>query len=353
MPTPVTLDELRGGDSGRLEDFAFPQLMLVPLRRGEGPVFAGLLLSRDEPWSERETPLIARLAETYAHAWAALSRRPWRLGRPSRATTVIGLVLLAVCGAGFVPVPLTALAPVEVVPRDPAVVSAPLDGVVRSIEVEPNQAVAPGTVLIRFVDTALKSRLDVAERAVDVARARETRLGQAAFSDPAARREHAVSAADLAMAVAERDAAADLLARAVVVADRAGLAVYGSRKDWEGRPVSTGERIMQVASPDSVQLRIDMPVKDAIVVRDGARVRLYLDSDPLNPLAGRLEQASYHAAPVAGGALAFMLLAGLDAGEPTPRIGYRGTAQVFGERVPLAYYVLRRPLTAVRQWVGL
>jgi hypothetical protein len=129
--------------------------------------------------------------------------------------------------------------------------------------------------------------------------------------------------------------------------------VYGSRKDWEGRPVATGERIMQVASPDEVQLRIEMPVKDAIVVRDGAPVRIYLDSDPLKPLSGRLERASFHATPVPGGGLAFTLLAGVDPGEPLPRIGYRGTAQVFGDRVPLAYYVLRRPLTSLRQWIGL
>jgi multidrug resistance efflux pump len=352
-PTPVGLDALRAGDPTRLQDLAIPHFVIVPLCHRKGAPFAGLLLGREEAWGERDMPLLARLGETYAHAWAGLAGRPRRLGRASRTSTLAGVVAVLAVGAGFVPVPLTALAPVEVVPRDPAVVTAPLDGVIRSIEVDPNQPVAAGTVLVRFVDTALRSRLEVAERGVDVARAKETRLAQAAFSDPAARRDQAVAAAELAVAVAERDASAQLLERSVVTADRPGLAVYGSRKDWEGRPVATGERIMQVASPGAVQLRIEMPVKDAIVVRDGAAVRIYLDSDPLKPLAGRLEQASYHAAPVAGGALAFALLAGLEPGEAPPRIGYRGTAQVFGDRVPLAYYVLRRPLTAARQWVGL
>ena len=152
--------------------------------------------------------------------------------------------------------------------------------------------------------------------------------------------------------MAERDAAADQMSRTRVTATRAGLAVFASRKDWEGRPVSTGERIMQIASPDHVQVRIDMPVKDAPVVRDQTRVRVYLDSDPINPLEARLERATYHATPIAGGGLAFVLYAHLGDVAP-PRIGYRGTAQVFGDDVPLIYYILRRPLTALRQMVGL
>ena len=42
----------------------------------------------------------------------------------------------------------------------------------------------------------------------------------------------------------------------------------------------------------------------------------------------------------------------LDATHP-PRIGLKGTAKVFGERVSLFYYLLRRPLAAARQFVGL
>ena len=40
-----------------------------------------------------------------------------------------------------------------------------------------------------------------------------------------------------------------------------------------------------------------------------------------------------------------------DAAHP-PRIGLKGTAKVFGERVSLFYYLLRRPLAAARQFVG-
>ena len=38
--------------------------------------------------------------------------------------------------------------------------------------------------------------------------------------------------------------------------------------------------------------------------------------------------------------------------EYTPRIGSRGTAQIYGENVSLGFYLFRRPLAAVRQWMG-
>jgi len=39
--------------------------------------------------------------------------------------------------------------------------------------------------------------------------------------------------------------------------------------------------------------------------------------------------------------------------EGRAHIGLRGVAKVYGEWQPIAYWLLRRPLGAVRQWVGL
>jgi hypothetical protein len=352
-PASLTLDDLRAGDEQRLTDLAYADFALCPLRGRKGQLVGAVLLSRSEPWAERELKLLQRLSGAYAHAWVALvgEQRVW-IENPRMRKFILPASLLVSFLLAIVPVPLTALAPCEIVPLDPEMVTAPLDGIVQSVLVEPNQSVEAGQALLSFVDTTIRGRLEVAERAVEVAAARERRLQQSAFDDRNARRDLAIAAAELKLAVAERDAAADQLARTRVAASRSGIAIFASRKDWEGRPVGTGERMMQIAEPGRVQLRIDMPVKDAPVVRDQTHVRIYLDSDPLNPLVGRLERATYHATPLAGGGLAFVLYARLEEGA-RPRIGYRGTAQVFGDDVPLIYYVLRRPLTALRQMVGL
>lgn len=333
-------------------DYPFTHFCLKPLTLSNGRIFAAVLLARDVAWSEQEIPTIDRLGGAFAHAWQALEgKRRLSVSPLRRLATPVGLALLV--GAGFIPAPLTTLAPVEVVGLNPDYVSAPIDGVVRSIDVEPNAIVAKGDVLAHFVDTSLRGRAAVAEQNVLVAQAKERRLAQAAFTDRAARRELAVAEAELGLALAESDAAREALERTILRASRDGVAVYQNRAELEGKPVSTGERLMAVADPAAVEYRIALPVKDAILAREGARVRVYLDADPLAPLEATLYAVSFHATPSPGGGLSFTLRAQRDDDGPAPRIGFRGSAQIYGDIVPLGYYLLRRPLTLFRQTFGL
>ena len=90
-----------------------------------------------------------------------------------------------------------------------------------------------------------------------------------------------------------------------------------------------------------------------IAAKDGARVVVYLDSDPLAPIEATLVRASYQASVTGEGQYAFRLFARLAVdGDRLPRIGTRGTAQVYGERVSLFFYLFRRPITAIRQRLG-
>ena len=89
------------------------------------------------------------------------------------------LASLMLFAAMWWPVVLSALAPAEVVPRDPQVISAPIDGVVREVLVLPNEPVTAGTPLLQLEDAELQSSVEVAERALLVARAelQTTQLG--------------------------------------------------------------------------------------------------------------------------------------------------------------------------------
>jgi hypothetical protein len=108
---------------------------------------------------------------------------------------------------------------------------------------------------------------------------------------------------------------------------------------------------MEIADPTQAELRIELAVGDAIALEPGAQVALFLDSDPLQRHLARLERAAYEAQPTAGGQLAYRLDASFQ--QTPPRIGLRGTAKVFGDRAPLALYLLRKPLAGLRQSVGL
>ncbi|HCP03708.1 MAG TPA: hypothetical protein DIT61_09365, partial [Pseudomonas sp.] len=53
--------------------------------------------------------------------------------------------------------------------------------------------------------------------------------------------------------------------------------------------------------------------------------------------------------------LAYRLIAQLSESErqaEPPRVGLRGTAKVYGEKVSIFFYLFRRPITSVRQWLG-
>ncbi|MBL4691982.1 MAG: HlyD family secretion protein, partial [Magnetovibrio sp.] len=176
---------------------------------------------------------------------------------------------------------------------------------------------------------------------------------QGAFRDPKRNAEVALLLARVALSEAERNNIAQLVARKDVHAGRDGVAVFRDASELEGRPVSTGERVMLVAQPHETELRIELPVADAVVLEQGAPVRLFLDRNPLAPVDAVLEYAGYEAEMMPSGVLSYRLIAQFSGSDTPPRIGLRGTAKIEGTDVSLFLYLFRRPISALRQWVGI
>ncbi len=325
------------------------QVFWLPLIDHQAQVFGGLWLARDLPWTPPEQVLLSQLGDTYSHAWLALQpRKPWRLRwTRKRQVALVAVLLLGL----LIPVRQSVLAPAEVVPLGGQVVAAPLDGVIAEFLVKPNQAVKNGDLLLRFESTSLKAQADVAERALGVAEAELKANSQRSFADAESSSKIDLLAARVEQKRAERNYALELLKRSEVRAERDGIAVFADAERWLGKPVQTGERLMEIADPNQAELRIELAVGDAIALEPGAQVALFLDSDPLQRHLAWLERSAYEAQPTAAGQLAYRLDARFDA--QAPRIGLRGTAKVFGDRAPLALYLLRRPLAGLRQSVGL
>ena len=53
-----------------------------------------------------------------------------------------------------------------------------------------------------------------------------------------------------------------------------------------------------------------------------------------------------------GGTVGYRIRADFKGTEQVPRIGLSGVAKIYGKKVPLAYALFRRPLTALRQRLG-
>lgn len=345
---PVSGASLSATTQGDWAELSAAHVFWLPLLSRSGEPFGGLWLAREQSWGGSEQTLLKHLGDCYAHAWLALEpRRIWRMGTLRwRVLAVVAALLLLL----LVPVRQSVLAPAEVVPLNGRVVTAPLDGVIAQFDVKPNQGVKVGDLLVRFDATSLGAQADVAERSLEVAEAELKGSAQRAFADIEAKSRLDLLAARVEQKRAERDYARSLLARSEVRAERDGIAVFADAERWTGKPVQTGERLMEIADPQRAELRIDLAVGDAIELAPGAEVALFLDSDPLNRHAARLERLGYESQTGAAGQLAYRLDASFV--EAPPRIGRRGTAKLFGERVPLALYLLRRPLAAMRQSLG-
>jgi hypothetical protein len=329
------------------------QGVVVVLARGEASPrrLAAMLVLSPVAFPSEHHRLLTQLADTAGHAWAALE--PVARKAVSRITGSIGfaLAMLVMVALVLIPVPMTALAPARVVATDPVFIAAPIDGVIDDILVKPNDVVAEGAPLLRFVDLPLVTKAETADQELKIADAKAKKLALAAFGSSDAKREMAIAEAERELKRAERDFALDQLRRSRSTAPRAGVALFGDKRDWIGRPVTTGERIMEIGDPAQVEIQLELPVEDAIAMAVGQRVSVFLDTAPLAPLTASVSRINHEPRAVEGKGLAFVIHAVLGEGQPAP-LGVRGTAHIRGETVPLGLFLFRRPISSFRQWLG-
>jgi hypothetical protein len=333
-----------------------PHALCLPLTTPSGRHMGRVLYNRDTPFSDQEQQLLRLLHPHFAYCLASLQgnrsslAERWQRLRQKRRPLLIAAVLLL--GLSGLPVRLSALAPAEVIALQTEAVAAPSDGVIREFHVQPNQPVSEGQALFSLEDTTLRNRRAVALKAIAVARADALTAQQKAFDSPQSKAELATLQGRVREREAELAYLDESLARLKVAAAHDGIFVLGDPNDWIGKPVVTGERIGQLAQPNELGARIWLAVGDAIALEPGAEIKVYLQTSPLNALDAILEQTSYQASLSPDGIASYRIRARLLPGQKS-HIGLRGVAKVYGERQPLIYWVLRRPLGALRQWLGL
>lgn len=334
----------------------------------------GLLLARDKPWSPHEMALLSEWAHIFAHARAAMAGKRW-LHRLSRNATNSKeqmartgtwrsplvwlrrqrwpLAAMALAIIGSLPVSLTVLAPAELVPLKPAVIRAPLDGVVERVLVTPNQPVMEGEPLFEFDRANIQNRLEVAIKSLATIEAEYRKTAQQAVFDPEGRGKLAVLQGQIAERSTEVDYLRQLNERGVVTAPRAGVVLFDDPTEWIGRPVVTGERVMVIADEHATEIEAWLSPGDVIELPPNAAVTLYLNADPLTPVTAHMRYVAHEAVQRPDGQFAYRLRATLAPNAPRSQVGLKGTAKVEGDTVSVAYWVLRRPLASARAWLGL
>lgn len=334
-----------------------PEHLVIAKLIDQAGVLQGMVMyAREEPWLSNELERLEHIHQIYGSCLGFLSEvkvdfvtriRGWM----SKAVSYWAVIAIFV--GLSVPIRLSVLAPGEIIALNAFAVAAPQDGVISKVHVQPNAKVKAGDLLFSLDDTTIASRLDVAAKALLIARANALNAQQRAFNDLKSKGEVASVIGRVREKEAELASLKSLMERVEVRAERDGIAVYGDPNDWIGKPVQTGERVMQLANQDDAGLLVWLPVHEALNLEVGAPMRLFLHIDPLNPLPASLLQTSFQPVMSPEGVSAYRIKGRFVKDTERPRIGLRGTVRISGKWATLGYYFFRRPVTAVREWTGL
>lgn len=320
--------------------------------------YGGLLYCRHTPWCRSEEEIIQLLSYHYLFL---LQQHRFGSLRVSGSDKKRGIKYLSICAVFILfmalPVRLSVLAPAEIVPRTPIPITAPLTGIISQVLVKPNQPVKQGDILYQYEPIELQNNYQIKLEQLQVAESRyKTALQNTLvqYNNQA----FAQQKAEYELAKAQLKLSKEQLAFTHVTAPKDGVILFGDTQTLIGKPVTIGERIMYLSDPNDTELSIALGVQDFTPLQQGNEVLFFRNAEATTPISGLLTSISYFPDIKPGIGLNYPLRAKLKintsvANKELVRIGLQGTAKVYGEQVTLFYYLFRRPLTAVRQWLGL
>ena len=247
----------------------------------------------------------------------------------------------------FLPVRLSVLAPLEVDAKNPYVVTSAINGVIEEVKVFPNDKVSKDQQIVQFDDVDFNNNYLVAKRTLEVAKAELFTASQSSFLDPKQKSQISQLENQVKLKEAELEYAKDQLEKTKIFAKEEGVAIINNPNDWKGKPVTTGERIFLIANPSSIELKIMLPVSDAIFLEENAIVKAFFDNDPTNSWDGRVKYISFKPELTEQNILSYRIIADFkDINENgyLPSIGLRGTAKIYSKNVSLFFYLFRKPI---------
>ena len=329
--------------------------LIVPIHSKLAGFHGYLLLVTTEKLNDRDKEIISHVSNSFGHALNVFMPRGTFGSFIQNILSgwlkwlVIGIVVACM----FIPMQMSALAPVEVVAKDAFIVTSPIQGVVEKVLVQTNDKVSKGENIIKLDDIDHKNRYEIALQELEVAEAELLRNKQSSFSNQADKAKLIELATQVKLKKKELDYAKDVLDYVLIQAEMSGVAIVEDNLDWQGRPVSLGEKIMTIAEPNKIEFLINLQTKDSIVIKKDAPVKIFLDYDPLNSISAKVNRISYKPELTVENILAYKVFASIDENlNEIPRIGLRGSAKIYGEEVSIFYYIFRVPLNITRQFIG-
>ncbi len=333
----------------------FPnEFITVPLTSPTRGNIGYWVMVRSERATNTEQELLLHISETFSHALGSFTSKNSIMSFFQKVFTgwVKWLLITAIAAAMFIPINMSALAPVEVIAKDPSIITSPVNGVIEKVLVNTNDPVSVGDDLVKLDDLNFKNNYEISLQELEVAEAELLRVKQSSFTNPDDKAKLVELSTEVGLKKKEAAYAKEQLNYSVISAETRGVAVVEDSIDWQGRPVRIGEKILTIADPTQVEFLIFLPTKDSLLIQESAEVKVFLDSDPLNSLDAEVIRTSYKPELTPENILAYRIYASIEDVAQNPRIGLRGTAKIYGEKTSLFYYLFRVPINLTRQFVG-
>lgn len=249
-------------------------------------------------------------------------------------------------------VPLRIAAPCEIVPKNPLLIRAPLEGVIKEVEVKPGQWVKKGQLLFQYekepVEEAVKSaEQNLLKKEYELKRAKI--LG---MKDKKSLEELSVINIEKEKAAIELDFEKYKASLLAVDAPEEGMIILDSPESWRGRPVKIGEKVLEVSNPKKTSIKIWIPESDNVPLDDKIPIKVFLNTDPGTSFPAKIEYIGNETVLSDLEIPSYAAKANwIDQQPKDVKIGVRGTAILYGENVSLFYYLTRKPWYALREYL--
>ena len=354
-----TENDLKQIDFKSMHEFSPSNILFIPLKsiKENREINYILLLFKEEKWLEKDILILKHLSSSLAYFLFAMRSTGISqiLKKISLKNKYLKISIFLLIILMFLPVKLSVLAPLEVEAKNPYVVTSPLNAVIEEVKVFPNDKIEKEQLLVKFDDVDFNNNYLVAKRTLDVANAQLHTVKQSSFFDATQKSQISQLESQVKLKEAELNFAQEQLGKTKIYAKEDGIAIINNPNDWKGKPVTTGERIFLIAKPQSIELKIMLPVSEAIFLEENALIKAFFDNDPTNSWSGKVKYISYKPELTEQNVLSYKITADFDDIKENgyiPSIGLRGTAKIYSKKVTLFFYLFRKPITAVRQWIG-
>jgi HlyD family secretion protein/Biotin-lipoyl like len=301
-------------------------------------------------WSNDEIELLSFLGKSYVAALAKFKVR--FIPRKFLKATFLAVFIFLFIMSFFIEVRLRVVAPCEVVPTDPYVITTPLDGKIESITVDHGQKVLRGDLLFSYDNKLPAYQLDMERKELEISLSNLERAQNKGYEDVEALKEMETLRLLVNKELLDVDLGSYQFEKLEVRAPINGLIEMKNPKEWRGKQVVVGEKVLTIFDENKTHVEIEIPHNDRIAFDWDIPVKVFLNVSPELSHQAQLRYISSYTTVSDNDIVVF--LGEADWEDPVKvKLGLKGTAVLYGEKVTLIYWLMRKPMNTFRELTGI